>query len=844
MSNNLEAIITSPSLVREQWLPPELAVREVVAFERRFGSKHLMLACHAALPLILNPSLINLIHINFLEDKQIPWVAEADFLLSPLCRLIDDTLYEVEPSIREVLLVELENQFGWERPFQLAKFLQFYLAHNFGLQQPEKVIRTQNWIAQAYLDPDNVVEQLTNLLDSTLSEEAPSLNLPKQIYITTTLELLAEPLEKTNQQRKYEYLVSNSRILAQLLYQEEQEFKRTILPNKLEVNVKEEVLNILSPLIIKYLVSQDLLKTPESESAETEQSVPPQNNQPSIRETSAEQVHDTPVEHPQEVDSFQTDKVPERYPALGKNFSGINLRGRSFAGQNLTGADFHGADIRGANFSNAILIGANFAQVKAGAQLLGFVGTTKFNGANLTDANLTEASLKSTDFRKANLTRTCWFKAKNLNQARVEGTYLARTDVLKLAVTKDGSGQNFDNLDLRNLNLQYANLRDASFISANLSEANLQYADLRGAKLAQTQLYHADLAGASLTGAFIENWGISVDTRLDGIQCDYVYMRLPTRDNPDPWRKPDDRREYFKEGDFVDFIAPIIQTLNLYQQQSIDPREVGKRFKTLDFFHNEGIDPAAVAIAIQQLAASHPTANLEVVTLEGRGQDKIRLQAKVSESANPSQLSKEYFQTYEKIKSLSSSELQEVLRGIEEKDERIRTLEELLSNAIQQPKFYVETYQLQGDFMMSKPEGNLNISGVQGNVSGLGKTDGKSSMTGAIMGAISGDVTNTINKLPNSDEPDKPGIKETLTHLQAAIEDDTSLSEEDKAEALEQIKKIAEASQKPEEGAMQKNAKNALTFLKGLIVDLPSTAELVKTYSNLLPTIKLFFGLL
>jgi hypothetical protein len=172
----------------------------------------------------------------------------------------------------------------------------------------------------------------------------------------------------------------------------------------------------------------------------------------------------------------------------------------------------------------------------------------------------------------------------------------------------------------------------------------------------------------------------------------------------------------------------------------------------------------------------------------------------------------------------------------------------LVSDAIQQPKFYAQTYQSQGDFIMSKREeniskGNINISGTQGNISGVAATGENSSMTGVAMGAISGNVTNTISQLPDSDEPDKPGIKEILSNLQAAIETDTSLSDEDKAEALEQVKKIAEAGQKPEEGATQKIAKNALTFLKGLIVDLPSTAELVKACGNLIPVIKQFFGL-
>jgi|GEM_PF-3155282 len=218
MSKTLEEIITSPSLVREQWLSPELAVREVLAFERRFGSKHLMLACHAALPLILTPELVNLIHLNFLEEEQIPWVAEVDFLLSALCRPIDEGLYEVEPSVREVLLVELENQFGFERPFGLAKFLEVYLADKLVVQQRSEVTRTQWWIAQAYLDPDSLVVEMNKFFQSSLFEQDDAISLPKQIQLVTTLEILTEPLERTNRQTEYQYLVNSSRVVSQSIY--------------------------------------------------------------------------------------------------------------------------------------------------------------------------------------------------------------------------------------------------------------------------------------------------------------------------------------------------------------------------------------------------------------------------------------------------------------------------------------------------------------------------------------------------------------------------------------------------------------------------------------------------
>ncbi len=475
---------------------------------------------------------------------------------------------------------------------------------------------------------------------------------------------------------------------------------------------------------------------------------------------------------------------------------------------------------------------------------------TSFRGANLTDADFTQAILKSIDFRNATLTRTCWFQSQNLDCARVEGTYLEEPKVRQLVITKDGQNQKFDHLNLQDLNLKDAKLQSASFISTDLSEAALQKANLKGAKLVQTQLYQAILTEACLTGACIENWGISTDTQLDGVKCDYVYMRLPTEDDPDPWRKPDKRNETFKEGDFADFIAPIIKTLDLYQTQDIDMRQVAKRFKTLDLFHYDGIDPTAAAIAVTQLTEKYPEAELEVVALEGRGQEKIRLQAIVAGDANRSELYTEYFEKYTEVKSLTYADIQALFLGIKEKNERIQSLEKLLENAIQQPKFYVERYQNQGEFAMSQSKGNINISGTKGNVSGVAAA-GESgaaaagetlSMTGAI-GEISGNVTNTVNQLPDSPEPNKSGIKELLTELQAAIEADTNLSDEDKAEALEQVKTMAEAGQKPEDGAMQKMAKNAMKFLKGTIADLPSTVELVQTCGKLLPLITKFFGL-
>lgn len=471
-------------------------------------------------------------------------------------------------------------------------------------------------------------------------------------------------------------------------------------------------------------------------------------------------------------------------------------------------------------------------------------GGTKFRRANLTDANFTEATLKSADFRQANLTRTNWHLAKQLEQARCDRTYLEDPQIRQLAITKDGQGKHFEHLNLHGLNLKDANLKDAFFIGADLSEATLENANLTGARLVKTQLYQANLSGTCLTGAYIENWGISTDTNLDNVKCDYIFMKLPAAD-PDPCRKPDNKKENFKEGDFADFIAPIVKTLDLYQTQNLDLREVGIKFKTLDLFHYEGIDPSAAAIAIKQLIEQHPEAELEVISLEGRGNEKIRLQAKVAGDTNRSELNAEYFAKYQQIKSLPYSDMQSLLTGIEEKDERIRGLEKLLESAISQPKFYVETYQNQGEFIMTQQnKGNVNISGGQGNnISGIVAAGENQTMTGVALGAIRGNVTNTISQLPDTTDPNEPSLKELLTQLQALIESESELNEENKVAALEQVKVIAESAQKPEDSTLQKLAKSAVQILKLTIASLPDVTKLVESGAKLLPYITKFLGL-
>jgi SPFH domain / Band 7 family len=129
---------------------------------------------------------------------------------------------------------------------------------------------------------------------------------------------------------------------------------------------------------------------------------------------------------------------------------------------------------------------------------------------------------------------------------------------------------------------------------------------------------------------------------------------------------------------------------------------------------------------------------------------------------------------------------------------------------------------------------NINTGGGSIDVSGAGALN---------LGEISGQVANTIGKLPASSEQGKSGIRELLTQLQEAIDTDTNLTPEDKADALEQVKVLAEVGQNPQHGEKEGLGRKAIKMLKGTIAHLPDTAKIVEAFSKLLPAIAKLLGL-
>jgi len=132
-----------------------------------------------------------------------------------------------------------------------------------------------------------------------------------------------------------------------------------------------------------------------------------------------------------------------------------------------------------------------------------------------------------------------------------------------------------------------------------------------------------------------------------------------------------------------------------------------------------------------------------------------------------------------------------------------------------------------------------NVSGASivsgdGNVVGSGNTMNQRNMnvsgnfnnTGVFnWGEISGNVTNTINQLPASPDPARSGLRELLTKLQDLIQNTAGLAEEDKAEALNHVKALAEIGKNPNE---KSKSKSILRWFKGFFSELPDAAETAK----------------
>ena len=447
-----------------------------------------------------------------------------------------------------------------------------------------------------------------------------------------------------------------------------------------------------------------------------------------------------------------------------------------------------------------------YTLIRTIAVALAAIGGTNFRQANLTEADFYKATLKNTDFRKANLTHTHWKDILKLDLARLGKTYLGQKLIRELILTNNGYKKSYQGLNLRGVNLAGANLEAANLKKADLGEANLRQANLKNANLTEINAVATDFTNATLTGACLEAWNIDHTTELKDIDCQYIYFLVHPNHLGNRERRPHNQDAVFAPGDFSKLFQEVLNVVQLLIR--------------------DGLNPEAFQQAFQKIMAEHPGITSESIQkVEKKGQD-ILVTLEVPEETDKGVLAKDFDEVYQLRLDVATKTalLQEM------KDDK-RQLFELLSDKNKQP--------IVNNIMNENTNDSRQFT--VGDVAGDFKPMGSALNAGDV--TISGTVAETINQLPPSPNPEKPGIKELLSQLVTAIEAENNLDEEEKQEALEQIQNLAKAGQNPQEGAMKKLAKKAMRMLKGLSVDLPAAAGLAKAVKDLLPMIGSIFGL-
>ena len=242
----------------------------------------------------------------------------------------------------------------------------------------------------------------------------------------------------------------------------------------------------------------------------------------------------------------------------GVNLSRVDLFGANFWETDLSESNLNGADLRGANLRDANLKNANLSKAKLyrakldGADLDG----AELDGAILSGAILSHATLSHVTLRGVDLS------GKDLRWVDLSGKDLSRADLR--GANLDGANLSHANLDRANLegaNISKANLEGASLRNANLNQveldgANLSNADLSEANLSSMRALSTNFAGATFTAACLEDWTINSATFLDGVQCDYVYLKGNHQE-----RRPSSGD--FATGEFAQRFNKTVETVDL-----------------------------------------------------------------------------------------------------------------------------------------------------------------------------------------------------------------------------------------------------------------------------------------
>ncbi|MEY3300336.1 MAG: hypothetical protein RLZZ597_3596 [Cyanobacteriota bacterium] len=436
---------------------------------------------------------------------------------------------------------------------------------------------------------------------------------------------------------------------------------------------------------------------------------------------------------------------------------------------------------------------------------------TNFSGADLDYTKFSGASLKRAILSRSgdipvNLLHVRLKNARGLDYAWLGNTNLQDYRIRQLLITLDGIDQDFSNSDLRGVNLAGARLHRANLRGANFNGALLEGAELYEANLTEANCIAADFTAAHLTGACLQSWNIDSTTILQNIDCQYVFLREHPNDKGDRERRPHNPDKCFEPGDFEKFFREMLDTVQILIRN--------------------GVDPHAFRTAFEKVMAEFPAITRDSIqSMEKQGND-VLLTLQVPEDTDKGKLEHTWDEGYQL--GLKEGYTSGLLEGQRQRADDIKEV------ALSFSRFF-------------SPIQINNMNNPINTGDGSFYAGGDVTLTGSTLnlGTISGQISNQINQIPAPTVADQPSLKDILTQLKTAVETDGELSDEEKAEALQAVGRIATVGAELNPDAKAKGiVKRATDTLKGLAESLTDASNLAEACKTLLPIILSLFALI
>ena len=172
------------------------AVQRIIGFVSQFGELHFELACHAAFPLALTPDLLYQLWAHFVPEAS--WTAVSDILLSRLCREVSFELYEMDLSLRNLLLQELRenDKYGEYRIRELSRFILEYFNEQIANDDIEEtLLNYQRWVPLAYLEPESLSIEIKEAISNISTDQDNLGELFRLRFLVETLSFSLSGLE-------------------------------------------------------------------------------------------------------------------------------------------------------------------------------------------------------------------------------------------------------------------------------------------------------------------------------------------------------------------------------------------------------------------------------------------------------------------------------------------------------------------------------------------------------------------------------------------------------------------------------------------------------------------------